>query len=255
VSNAYRDVLAEYGLRLSGQSPDGGLVEVIELPDHPWSSLPVPSRAQVRGDPPPPLFSGFHRRRLKKKRAGRPAASGEAGRERLAESPDCDLVVRQVPLLIAGPCVIEAGDVLPESPPSWRGWRNAFDLPVCFKASFDKANRSGPGRRGVRGWRRGCGCWNGCGPPQGCRCSPTSTEAGQAAAAAQVVDALQIPASSAPEPTCCSPRAAPQAGEHQEGPVDVGRGDGGRGGEVREGGGRDLAVTSAGPSSATAISW
>ncbi|MDQ2669378.1 MAG: CTP synthase, partial [Gemmatimonadota bacterium] len=32
VSNAYRDVLAEYGLRLSGQSPDGGLVEVIELP-------------------------------------------------------------------------------------------------------------------------------------------------------------------------------------------------------------------------------
>jgi CTP synthase len=27
VSNAYRDVLAEYGLRLSGQSPDGGLVE------------------------------------------------------------------------------------------------------------------------------------------------------------------------------------------------------------------------------------
>jgi CTP synthase len=36
VSNAYRDVLAEYGLRLSGQSPDGGLVEVIELPEHPW---------------------------------------------------------------------------------------------------------------------------------------------------------------------------------------------------------------------------
>ena len=30
VSNAYRDVLAEYGLRLSGQSPDGGLVETIE---------------------------------------------------------------------------------------------------------------------------------------------------------------------------------------------------------------------------------
>ncbi|MFI5234889.1 MAG: CTP synthase, partial [Gemmatimonadales bacterium] len=36
VNNAYRDVLAEFGLRLSGQSPDGGLVEVIELPDHPW---------------------------------------------------------------------------------------------------------------------------------------------------------------------------------------------------------------------------
>src|SRR5437879_12473379 len=36
VSNAYRDVLAEYGLRASGLSPDGSLVEMIELPDHPW---------------------------------------------------------------------------------------------------------------------------------------------------------------------------------------------------------------------------
>ncbi|MGH7538581.1 MAG: CTP synthase, partial [Gemmatimonadales bacterium] len=36
VSNAYRDVLAEYGMRCSGLSPDGSLVEMIELPDHPW---------------------------------------------------------------------------------------------------------------------------------------------------------------------------------------------------------------------------
>ena len=36
VSNAFRDLLAEHGMRLSGQSPDGGLVEIIELPGHPW---------------------------------------------------------------------------------------------------------------------------------------------------------------------------------------------------------------------------
>src|SRR5207302_4209177 len=36
VSNAYRDVLAEYGMRCSGLSPDGSPVEMIELPDHPW---------------------------------------------------------------------------------------------------------------------------------------------------------------------------------------------------------------------------
>jgi len=36
VSNSFRDLLAEHGMRLSGQSPDGGLVEIIELPGHPW---------------------------------------------------------------------------------------------------------------------------------------------------------------------------------------------------------------------------
>ncbi|MCE5393348.1 MAG: CTP synthase [Acidithiobacillus sp.] len=35
-NNRYRDVLTRAGLRISGQSRDGALVEVIELPDHPW---------------------------------------------------------------------------------------------------------------------------------------------------------------------------------------------------------------------------
>ncbi len=36
VNNTYRDVLAEKGLRISGTSPDGELVEIVELADHPW---------------------------------------------------------------------------------------------------------------------------------------------------------------------------------------------------------------------------
>src|SRR5215203_2211884 len=36
VSNAYRDLFIQHGLRLSGLSPDGQLVEMIELPNHPW---------------------------------------------------------------------------------------------------------------------------------------------------------------------------------------------------------------------------
>ncbi|MBI4539449.1 MAG: CTP synthase [Gemmatimonadetes bacterium] len=36
VNNAYRDLLAEKGMRFSGVSPDGNLVEIIELPRHPW---------------------------------------------------------------------------------------------------------------------------------------------------------------------------------------------------------------------------
>ena len=60
VSNAYRDVLAEYGLRLSGQSPDGGLVEVIELPDHPWF-LGCQFHPELKSRPtrPHPLFAAF----------------------------------------------------------------------------------------------------------------------------------------------------------------------------------------------------
>jgi CTP synthase len=60
VSNAYRDLLAEHGLRLSGQSPDGGLVEVIELPDHPWF-LGCQFHPELKSRPnrPHPLFAAF----------------------------------------------------------------------------------------------------------------------------------------------------------------------------------------------------
>jgi CTP synthase len=60
VSNGYRDVLAEYGLRLSGTSPDGGLVEIIELPDHPWF-LGCQFHPELKSRPtrPHPLFAGF----------------------------------------------------------------------------------------------------------------------------------------------------------------------------------------------------
>ena len=35
-NNAFRDELTRAGLRLSGLSPDGRLVEIVELPGHPW---------------------------------------------------------------------------------------------------------------------------------------------------------------------------------------------------------------------------
>lgn len=36
VNNQYRDILEKHGLVLSGLSPDGKLVEMVELPNHPW---------------------------------------------------------------------------------------------------------------------------------------------------------------------------------------------------------------------------
>jgi CTP synthase len=73
VSNAYRDVLAEHGLRLSGQSPDGGLIEVIELPNHPWF-LGCQFHPELKSRPnrAHPLFSGFIGAALKWHRAHEP---------------------------------------------------------------------------------------------------------------------------------------------------------------------------------------
>jgi CTP synthase len=79
VSNAYRDVLAEYGLRLSGQSPDGGLVEVIELPDHPWF-LGCQYHPELKSRPtrPHPLFAAFIAAAVRRQDArSAPAASPE----------------------------------------------------------------------------------------------------------------------------------------------------------------------------------
>ncbi len=60
VANAYRDQFVEKGLRLSGLSPDGQLVEMIELADHPWFvGCQFHPELQSRPNRPHPLFAGF----------------------------------------------------------------------------------------------------------------------------------------------------------------------------------------------------
>jgi CTP synthase len=60
VNNAYRDRLADQGMRWSGTSPDGGLVEFLELPDHPFF-VATQAHPELRSRPnrPHPLFSGL----------------------------------------------------------------------------------------------------------------------------------------------------------------------------------------------------
>ncbi|MBX9579550.1 MAG: CTP synthase, partial [Gemmataceae bacterium] len=60
VNNAYRDRLAAAGLVFSGTSPDGSLVEAIELPDHPWF-VGVQCHPEFKSKPtrPHPLFREF----------------------------------------------------------------------------------------------------------------------------------------------------------------------------------------------------
>jgi CTP synthase len=60
VSNAYRETFVQHGLRLSGLSPDGQLVEIVELPDHPWFiGCQFHPELQSRPTRPHPLFAGF----------------------------------------------------------------------------------------------------------------------------------------------------------------------------------------------------
>jgi CTP synthase len=60
VSNAYRETFIEHGLVLSGLSPDNSLVEMIELPDHPWFvGCQFHPELQSRPLRPHPLFAAF----------------------------------------------------------------------------------------------------------------------------------------------------------------------------------------------------
>ena len=60
VNNKYRDTFEEYGMRSSGLSPDGALVELMELPNHPWFiGCQFHPELQSRPGRPHPLFASF----------------------------------------------------------------------------------------------------------------------------------------------------------------------------------------------------
>lgn len=64
VNNAYRDALVDAGLVISGTSPDGRLVEMVELPEsvHPWFvACQAHPEFKSRPNAPQPLFREFVR--------------------------------------------------------------------------------------------------------------------------------------------------------------------------------------------------
>ncbi len=60
VNNAYRDALTDNGLIISGLSPDGRLVEMVEIADHPWF-VASQGHPEFKSRPhrPHPLFKEF----------------------------------------------------------------------------------------------------------------------------------------------------------------------------------------------------
>jgi CTP synthase len=71
VNNDYREALADRGLRFSGLSPDDTLVEIIELPDHPWF-LGCQFHPELKSRPmrAHPLFAAFVKAALERRERG-----------------------------------------------------------------------------------------------------------------------------------------------------------------------------------------
>ncbi len=69
-NNAYRDILTRHGLNISGLSPDGELVEIIEIGDHPWF-LGCQFHPEFKSRPTDPhsLFRAFIEASLREKRS------------------------------------------------------------------------------------------------------------------------------------------------------------------------------------------
>lgn len=79
LSNAYRDDFMSHGLRLSGLSPDGSLVEIVELESHPWYvGVQFHPELQSRPTRPHPLFAGFIAAAVAMKRRATPTADARA---------------------------------------------------------------------------------------------------------------------------------------------------------------------------------
>ena len=97
-------------------------------------------------------------------------------------------------LVIAGPCVIESDAHALETAHAVKAIAAEAGLPVVFKASFDKANRTSLSSFRGPGLARGLDVLARVKADTGLPVLTDIHDADQAAAAAEVVDVLQIPA-------------------------------------------------------------
>jgi len=74
-NNDYREILGQCGMRFTGLSPDRNLVEIMEIPDHPWF-LGCQFHPEFKSRPmvPHPVFKAFVGKALEKTRERRPDA-------------------------------------------------------------------------------------------------------------------------------------------------------------------------------------
>lgn len=102
--------------------------------------------------------------------------------------------LRSQPLLIAGPCAVEADEVMLRIATTLAEFGQRHGVAVCFKASFDKANRARPDAPRGPGLVEGLAALDRVRSATGLPILTDIHEASQARPAADVVDVLQIPA-------------------------------------------------------------
>jgi CTP synthase len=95
-NNTYMDILKKAGLVSSGVSPEQGLVEIVELNDHPWF-LGCQFHPEFRSKPmdPHPLFRDFIKASLRygagsKFRGRRPKGKDRGRKQRERSSPKAE---------------------------------------------------------------------------------------------------------------------------------------------------------------------
>lgn len=102
--------------------------------------------------------------------------------------------LRSSPLLIAGPCAVESDDVMLRIATTLAEIGQRHGIAVCFKASFDKANRARPDAPRGPGLDAGLAALERARSATGLPILTDIHETSQAGPAAEVVDVLQIPA-------------------------------------------------------------
>jgi len=89
----YEEPLTRAGLRITGKTPEGTYVEIVEVPDHPWF-LGCQFHPEFKSKPlaPHPLFAAFIRASLEnhRRRLGQPAESASESRVPAAGSASAD---------------------------------------------------------------------------------------------------------------------------------------------------------------------
>ena len=98
------------------------------------------------------------------------------------------------PFLVAGPCLVEEGDLLPRMAERLATLGERLGIAVCFKASFDKANRSRVTAARGPGMERGLELLAAARAASGLPLLTDVHLPEQAGIAAEVVDVLQVPA-------------------------------------------------------------
>ena len=200
VNNNYRAALEKAGFKATGTSPDDALVEIMELRGHPWF-LGCQFHPELRSRPLDchPLFRGLIRAAVERRAATAPERSKV---RELRTVRDAWRKVQAGGVIFGGPRLVadrrslrdrERG-VLVAPRGAARRDRAPAGVAMVFKSSFDKANRTSHYRFAAPAWRRDCASWRAVKRETGNARADRYSRAAQAAAAASVVDMLQIPA-------------------------------------------------------------